>query len=98
MPLDRLEIRKSLVEKGFKEIVKGDHKVYHFHDNGLATRARTKMSHGSKYKTLGDDLVSCMARQCMLSNREFRELVECTLSLDGYRSILRTRSNPGGMK
>lgn len=89
MSLDRSKVTKNLPQKGFIETKERSHIFYHFHYNGKKTHIRTHVSHGSKYRTLSDDLVSSMSRQCKLSAKNFRGLAECTLSHDEYVLLLR---------
>ena len=88
MNLERAKVEQNLPKKGFQEERDGDHVFFLFFHGGKKTHIRTKVSHGSKYKTLGDDLVSKMAKQCKLTAKDFRSLAECTLSHTEYVSIL----------
>jgi len=55
-------------------------------------KIRTKVSHGSGYKTIGSQLVSDMARQCRVTTGEFTELVTCTLSREQW--VERVKKHP----
>ena len=80
MPLERRDIEESLVKKGFKR-TEGDHSFFTYHAlNGQKAGVWTKTSHGTKYKTLSDSLVSAMAKQCGVSVKEFRDLAACPLT------------------
>ena len=88
MPLDRRLVEASLLAKGFHR-VDGDHSFFIYYDkNGKKSPVRTKTSHGTSSKQLNDDLVSKMAKQCRLSSKDFRELVNCPLSRDAYERKL----------
>jgi hypothetical protein len=88
MPLDRKDIEASLEKKGFTP-VEGDHTFYvYWTTSGLKTSVFTKTSHGSSYKTLSDELVGKMARQCAMSTGQFKNFVKCTLSREAYEEIL----------
>jgi hypothetical protein len=89
MNLERSKIRENLPKKGFVEQVDRDHIFYHFHYEGKKTRIRTHVSHGSKYKILGDHLVSTMAKQCKLTTKNFKGLAECTVSHEDYIDLLK---------
>lgn len=89
MNLERSKIKENLPRKGFIEKDDRKHIFYHFHHEGKKTHIRTHVSHGSKYKTLGDDLVSKMARQCKLTAQNFRDLAECTVSREDYVKLLK---------
>ena len=89
MNLKRDDVVGSLTRKGFHHSKKkADHDFYTFRHNGKKTAVYTKVSRGTKYKTLGDTLVSMMAKQCRLSVQEFAELVKCTLSAEEYEKKL----------
>ena len=45
------------------------------------------VSHGSAYKTLGDPLLSAMAKQTGITKKSFLELVDCTLDQVGYEAL-----------
>lgn len=89
MNLERSVVQKNLPKKGFVEKDDRKHIFYHFHYDGKKTHIRTQVSHGSKYKILGDDLVSKMAGQCKLTTKNFRGLAECTVSFDQYVELLK---------
>lgn len=85
----RAEVEQALLSKGFR-FKGGDHRFYFFEHDGLITAIFTKVSHGSKYKELDDSLLSMMARQVKLSNRQFTAFVECSLTQEEYVAHLRT--------
>jgi hypothetical protein len=88
MPLDRRMVEASLVAKGFQK-VEGDHSFFIYYDvNGKKSPVRTKMSHGTSSKQLSDNLISVMAKQCRLSSRDFKSLVNCPLSRLEYERKL----------
>lgn len=89
MNLERALVEQNLPKKGFVEDRGRDHVFFHFIHDGQKTHIRTHVSHGSKYRTLGDDLVSKMAKQCKLTSKDFRSLSECTLSHNDYLAILK---------
>ncbi len=88
MPLKRREVEAALETKGFKR-TKGDHAFFIYYTaSGKKSPVRTKTSHGSSHFDISDILVSTMARQCKLSARNFRDLVACPLTREGYEEIL----------
>jgi hypothetical protein len=89
MVLERDKVQSNLPKKGFEEVRDGDHIFYHFKYEGKLTHIRTKVSHGTKYKFLGEDLVSLMARQCKVTTKAFRGLAECTVSHSEYVTLLK---------
>ncbi len=89
MPRSRAAVEKALTNKGFV-CREGDHRFYFFEHEGLITAIFTKISHGSKYKTLDDSLLSMMARQVRLGNRQFLDLVDCSMTGPDYLEHLRS--------
>jgi hypothetical protein len=89
MNLERSKVQANLPKKGFSEQDDRKHVFYHFYYEGKKTHIRTHVSHGSKYKTLGVDLVSSMAKQCKLTIKDFRGLAECTVSQEEYIILLK---------
>ena len=83
----RRDVESALSQKGFT-LQDGDHRYYVFLFQGRLV-ARTKVSHGTKYKDLGDDLLAHMAQQCHLTKNIFLELVDCSLTQKGYEGNLR---------
>ena len=91
MPLDRRDIERSLKRKGFSEEEDRDHRFYFFQHNGQKTAQWTKVSTGSKYRTIGDKLIAKMCRQVNLSKSEFHDLISCTLSGARYLALLQEK-------
>ncbi len=89
MNLERAKVQENLPRKGFLETDDRKHIFYHLHHEGKKTHIRTQVSHGSKYKVLGDDLVSKMARQCKLTTKNFIGLAECNVSQADYIRLLK---------
>ncbi|HMY45606.1 MAG TPA: hypothetical protein PKX74_09020 [Leptospiraceae bacterium] len=88
MQLDRSNIERSLLHKGFRR-EDSDHRFYYFYHEGKRTAIRTKISHGSSYKTYGDDLISKVVRQLHFDSRQqFAGFVQCSFSLSAYRDLL----------
>jgi hypothetical protein len=89
MPLARAAITSALQAKGFALEPKRDHEYYFYVGEGKQTEAiYTKVSTGSSYKTLGDDLVAKMARQLKLTKPQFTNFVNCPLTREEYRAHL----------
>jgi predicted RNA binding protein YcfA (HicA-like mRNA interferase family) len=86
MPRKQDEVEKSLLKKGFLPS-NGDHNFFFYHSKaGKKTIVRTKTSHGGK--EIDDNLMSQMAKQCKLTNKDFALLVDCPLSRDDYEKKL----------
>ncbi|RYH48359.1 MAG: hypothetical protein EON54_16105 [Alcaligenaceae bacterium] len=86
MPRKQGDVEKSLVLKGFAPAA-GDHNYFHYHSLvGKKTRVFTKTSHGAR--EISDSLLSLMARQCKLSNKDFGRLIDCPLDRATYEKLL----------
>ncbi len=89
MTRPRKLIESALEKKGFEK-AEGDHHYFYLLDaDGRRTSIWTKTSHSPKHKDLGDALLAAMAKQVALNKTEFPQLVDCTLSEEGYRKKLR---------
>jgi hypothetical protein len=85
---DKRQIEAALEAKGFTRSEK-DHSYFYYRTlEGKKTTARTKTSHTPKMKTIGDELLGKMARQCHLSKPQFLDLVDCPLNRQGYENLL----------
>ncbi|MDR2438177.1 MAG: hypothetical protein LBE12_02245 [Planctomycetaceae bacterium] len=87
----RTEIETALSQKGFQLQENKDHRYYFFRYNGRLI-TRTKVSHGTKYKDLSDDLISQMAKQCRLSKNDFLKFVDCSVSQQQYEIKLQQQN------
>ena len=85
---DRKNIEKGLKRKGFNRVESHHHYFIYWTLSGKKTAVRTRTSHGSKSRTLGDSLLGKMADQCGgLSKRDFLKLVDCTLSREDFECL-----------
>ena len=89
--IDRKQIEQSLKKKGF--VVEETHHHYFHHEyKGKRTGAFTYTSHGSKYKTYGDDLLKLMKKQLRLDNlNETRQLLECPMDGEQFNEKMRAK-------
>jgi len=86
------EIDSALCKKWFRRETGGDHICYFFLDaDGKDTDIKTKISHGVMSDTIGANLISRMARQLHLSKTEFLNFIDCTVSEEDFRTILRVQ-------
>jgi hypothetical protein len=83
---DRKDIEAALERKGFERDETHHHYFVYRTIDGKKSQIRTRTSHGSSHKTLGDALLSQMAKQVKLPNKKFLELVDCTLDQAGYEN------------
>lgn len=88
MSLPRREVERQLTQKLLMEPRPGDHRYYYLFINGRKV-ARTHVSTGTNSRTLGDNMVSTMARQLNVTTSFFREIVNCTKTRDQYLQQLR---------
>ncbi|MDI7775308.1 hypothetical protein [Asticcacaulis sp. EMRT-3] len=88
MTRERADIEAALLRKGFYKDDRDHHYYIYTNLEGKKTTKRTKMSHGSSYKTIGDSLLGQMAKQVGLTKGKFLELVDCTLDQKGYEGIV----------
>ena len=84
MARDRAVVEAALQKKGFKKDDSHHHFFIYWNRDGKKTSRKTKTSHGSSYKVLGDPLLKQMARQVGLTKPKFLELVDCSLDQEGY--------------
>ncbi len=87
MPRKQIDVERSLLSKGFVGPDKRDHNYFTYHSiAGKKTRVFTKTSHGSR--EINDQLLSHMAKQCKLSNKDFGRLIDCPLDRVSYENKL----------
>jgi hypothetical protein len=87
MPRDRSAVVAALKTKGFAERTEGKNRdldTFFFVHGGLRRAVFTKVSRGSGYRTIGDDLLGKMAKQLQLTRGDFDLLVECPLGEAEY--------------
>lgn len=88
--VDRGELIKALKKKGFTEEHGTNHDKFCFRWNGK-NRFHTLISRGTESKDLRDRIAGLIAKQMYLTNGEFKEFVECTLTAEGYVKLLKNR-------
>jgi len=90
---DRNTISSSLQKKGFVLEENHDHKCFFYcSKSGKRTKVRTMISRGTKYKVIGDNLLTQMSKQCRLLKSEFLELIDCPLTREDYEIKLREQA------
>ena len=83
------KVEKSLKRKGFKEEPR-DHKYFVFYNNGKKTRIKTKVSHCGQ--EINDYLIDQMKKQLHLNKSQFEDLINCPLSEEDYKAILKAQN------
>lgn len=88
VPRDTIE--STLPKKGFVLApAKQSHKYFYHEYNGKRTGAYTYTSHGSSYKTYGDELLKRMKVELRLETlKEVRDLLLCPMDADAYNNKL----------
>lgn len=87
MPRKQSDVERSLTAKGYVGPQKGDHNYFTYHSKaGKKTRVFTKTSHGAR--EINDHILSQMAKQCKLTNKDFGRLIDCPLDRDAYEQKL----------
>ena len=83
------DIESALEQKGFTR-VEGDHSWFIYYAlDGKKTPIKTKTSHGPGGTSIGDPLLSAMAKQCSLTKKRFLELVDCSLDREGFEATVK---------
>jgi predicted RNA binding protein YcfA (HicA-like mRNA interferase family) len=91
MQIDRADIEAALESKGFQRIDRS-HKYFHHKIDGKETGIVTFTSHGSSYKTYGDNLLGKMKKQLKFNSvEELAKFVACKITGDGYNELLISR-------
>lgn len=85
---DKRKVESALRRKGFKADETHHHRFVYHASGGRPTSIRTHTSHSRRYKTLGDDMLGEMARQCHISKADFIRLVDCDLTRDVYETMI----------
>lgn len=86
MQLERRDIERALESKPSFQRLEGDHRIFVLQVAGKLLK--TKTSHGSGHKAIGDLLLSQMAKQLFVPRQFFVELVKCTKSKADYLQFL----------
>ena len=90
MPRNRKDIESGLLNKGFNR-KEGDHSFFiYWTREGRKTAVFTKTSHNEKQ--ISDSLLSMMAKQCRVTNKQFASLLDCSLDQNGYEVELRRQT------
>lgn len=87
----RKDVISALEYKGFNITERSHHFFVYRTFSGKLTDVHTMISHGSSYKSLGDELLSKMAKQCRLAKKDFLDLINCPLSREQYEEKLREK-------
>lgn len=92
MQLDRDDIERSLESKGFVREDKSHRYFYHEYQ-GKRTGPYAYTSHGSSYKTYGDNLLKRMKKELRLdTKKQLVDLIQCPMSAEDYNQFLRSKN------
>ena len=91
MQINRSEIESSLVSKGF--VREDTHHRYFYHEVAeKRTGISTYTSHGSHYKTYGDNLLKLMRKQLQLDTlTQLVDLLKCPMTGNDYKEFLKKK-------
>ena len=80
---------KALEKKGFAINNRKKHVYFQYYTTwGERTEVKTFFSRGRKSKDIDIGLLMEMAIQCKLQLKDFRQLIDCTLSRTQYEELL----------
>lgn len=91
MQRDKSKVEKGLLNKGFQLNENDHHYFIYYTQEGKKTTIKTKTSHTKKMKTIPDNLLAQMAKQCQLTKSDFLDLIDCPLTQDKYEQILKAK-------
>lgn len=88
MALSKRKIEKGLNEKGFRKKNK-DHVTFRYiTSDGTETSIFTHFSHGASGNDIQDWVIAKMAKQCKITVSQFKDLIDCPLSINEYENLL----------
>jgi len=90
---DRYKVARALCTKGFIDTGKDHYRFIYYTLSRIKTAVHTKISRGTSHKSISKGVLDLMAKQCRLTNAEFRELLDCPLSREGYEDLLKSRGD-----
>ncbi len=82
------KIRSALTGKGFERSEGGSHEIYSMRVDGKLA-VLTLMSRGSSSNEISKKLLSKMAKQLYMSNRQFLDYLDCTYSYEDYYNYIK---------
>lgn len=89
MPIERREIEKGLLGKGFVK-GQGSHRFFRLKVDKKITGIKTWTSHGSGYKDYDDTLIDAIKKELRLDTKQqLLRLIDCSLTHEGYVAYLR---------
>ncbi len=92
---NRRDVEAALTRKGMEADADGKH-VNFTRRTPSGFELKTHISHGSK--SIGDKILSLIAKQCQLSNGEFRELVNCNIDEARWDELVAKREATGTLR
>ena len=84
------DIESALMKKGFEKRDGAKHTIFTYRHQGLTTPIFIKLSRGSGYKNIGDSLLAQISKQVRLTKQHFLRLVDCPMSAEEYKNVLRS--------
>ena len=86
------KMQKVIVSKGYEKEERTKHDFYfHYFPDGLPSGRYTFFSRGTSERELSTNRQNEIAKQMGLQLREFRDFMACTMTLEGYNAVLRSK-------
>jgi hypothetical protein len=82
------KIKSALTGKGFEKSEGSNHEIYSLKVDGKVA-VSTMMSRGSSHKEISKKLLSKMAKQLYMSNKQFLDYLDCTYSYEDYYTYIK---------
>jgi len=88
MPLEKREVERGLIGKGFYRYDKKHIFFRYVTLNGKHTSIVTHISRSAGGRDITAGLIGAMASQCKISKNQFNLLVSCELTREDYEKLL----------
>lgn len=86
--LPRRNIESGLLRKGFRK-ENSDHRLFRFYVDDKKTGISTFISHGSRHREYGDDLLSKVKRELCMPNKKYLvDFIACPITKERYTENL----------
>ena len=95
-PIKKRDVEEALTEKGFVKDNRKKHiSLRYYTISRVETPVNTIISRGNKKLDIDINILSVMATQCKLQLKDFRLLIDCTLSRTQYEELSTQKIYPG---
>lgn len=86
--MKRRRIRSALIGKGFEKNEGSSHETYFMRVDGKVA-VTTMISRGSSHREISKKLLSKMAKQLHMSNRQFLDYIDCAYTYEEYYNFIK---------